>query len=57
MITTRADQIAHVNAHATSTPEGDPAELHAIRTLFGDRAGVMEVNIGGQDWYAGAGRG
>jgi 3-oxoacyl-[acyl-carrier-protein] synthase II len=33
-----SDEIDHVNAHATSTPEGDKAELQAIRTIFGDAA-------------------
>ena len=37
------DEIDHVNAHATSTPEGDKAELQAIRTIFGDRAGDVAV--------------
>ena len=37
------DEIDHVNAHATSTPEGDKAELQAIRTIFGDRAGDVSV--------------
>jgi 3-oxoacyl-[acyl-carrier-protein] synthase II len=32
------DEIDHVNAHATSTPEGDKAELQSIRTIFGDGA-------------------
>ena len=36
-------EIVHVNAHATSTPEGDKAELQAIRTIFGDRAGSVSV--------------
>jgi 3-oxoacyl-[acyl-carrier-protein] synthase II len=35
--------IAHLNAHATSTPEGDRAELQAIATIFGDRAGAVTV--------------
>jgi 3-oxoacyl-[acyl-carrier-protein] synthase II len=35
--------IVHVNAHATSTPEGDKAELQAIRTIFGD--GAPNVSI------------
>jgi 3-oxoacyl-[acyl-carrier-protein] synthase II len=35
--------VDHVNAHATSTPEGDRAELQAIRTLIGERVGEVAV--------------
>lgn len=37
------DDIDHVNAHATSTPEGDKSELHAIRTIFGESVGRISV--------------
>src|SRR5262249_56094733 len=35
--------IAHVNAHATSTPEGDKSELQAIKTIFGDHPGSLSL--------------
>ena len=38
-----ADEIDHVNAHATSTPEGDKAELQSIKTIFGDRAPEIPI--------------
>ncbi len=36
-------EIDHLNAHATSTPEGDKAELQAIWTIFGDHAPRVSV--------------
>ena len=37
------DDVEHVNAHATSTPEGDGTELEMLRGLFGARAGEVSV--------------
>ncbi|MBD8472875.1 beta-ketoacyl-ACP synthase II [Pseudomonas sp. CFBP 8770] len=35
-----AQDVQHINAHATSTPVGDKGELAAIRALFGTRSGL-----------------
>jgi 3-oxoacyl-[acyl-carrier-protein] synthase II len=35
--------VDHVNAHATSTPEGDKAELQAIKTILGDHAADVPI--------------
>jgi 3-oxoacyl-[acyl-carrier-protein] synthase II len=39
-----ADEIDHVNAHATSTPEGDLAELQGLRTLLGGHAPDVAIS-------------
>ena len=38
-----ASDVDHVNAHATSTPEGDKAELQAIRSILGDHASDVPI--------------
>lgn len=39
-----AADLCHINAHATSTPVGDVAEVAAIRRAFGDDADHMAVS-------------
>ena len=38
-----ASDIVHINAHATSTPQGDVAEALAIRSALGDAADALVV--------------
>ncbi|MGI9005704.1 MAG: beta-ketoacyl-ACP synthase II [Streptosporangiaceae bacterium] len=40
----RPGQVAHVNAHATSTPAGDMVEARAIATALGDAASGVVVS-------------
>jgi 3-oxoacyl-[acyl-carrier-protein] synthase II len=37
-------EIVHVNAHATSTPQGDIGEIKALRKAFGDHVDHMAVS-------------
>ncbi len=32
------EQVGYVNTHGTSTPQGDPAECQAVKTVFGEHA-------------------
>jgi 3-oxoacyl-[acyl-carrier-protein] synthase II len=41
---TRATDVVHVNAHATSTPQGDTAEASAIRAALGDATDGVAVS-------------
>lgn len=38
------DAISHVNAHATSTPVGDRAEMASLRRVFGERLAQLPVS-------------
>ncbi|GEB51065.1 MULTISPECIES: beta-ketoacyl-[acyl-carrier-protein] synthase family protein [Streptomyces] len=37
-------EVMHINAHATSTPQGDLAELKALRKVFGDDVDHMALS-------------
>lgn len=39
-----ADEVTHINAHATSTPVGDPNEYVALKCVFGDRIDEIPVS-------------
>lgn len=39
-----ADDMNYVNAHATSTPVGDSAEVATLKSLLGDRVGQVPVS-------------
>ncbi|GAA3601206.1 beta-ketoacyl-[acyl-carrier-protein] synthase family protein [Agrococcus terreus] len=38
------DEVTHINAHATSTPVGDVAEVRALLRVFGERAKQIPVS-------------
>ena len=39
-----ANDIHYLNAHGTATAEGDPTEVSALRSLFGDHAAKVMVS-------------
>jgi 3-oxoacyl-[acyl-carrier-protein] synthase II len=40
----RADQVDYINAHGTSTPVGDVAEVRAVKAVFGEHARALVVS-------------
>ena len=40
----KTSEVAHLNAHATSTPQGDLAEIKALRMVLGDDLGHVAIS-------------
>jgi 3-oxoacyl-[acyl-carrier-protein] synthase II len=40
----RPEDVQYINAHGTSTPAGDPAEVQAIKSVFGEHARKLMVS-------------
>lgn len=39
-----AKQVGYINAHGTSTPAGDVAEVNAVKSIFGESANTVKVS-------------